>query len=439
MVTVFQDVVLLFPAVPQQPEDNDGFSFMCSPSMRSSTLQSQGAEKMARLTDSTLESGSNDPVLETGTDDTMNSKQLPVLEMVTSEEVDKRMQDACCTPHRTGPGKPCMQAPAWVDPAILAERRRWWRLRCKGMLFAYLAVSLGMAAALAALFLDLADDGNGEGVRHVRTMCLQLLLVATLSIASAVVEHLPFLLADRRPLDAPGCTPEPPAMWTPFLPRPPPHALFACIETVVVLGKFLVFLIFALHVDQVWPRNARAVALAWTSHMCIVLDIVLCVIIGILLGLPGSVVPNVFSDDRPRHSRNPLSWQLVVLGGAIGALGVGVRGLRFGDRALDECAFAGLSIPARLTGALVLDLPHLIIARRRLRWHRQVGGSMLVGGHGCDGRSLGSHPRGEDDLGRLLVVHVRLGLPASLFVPAQEGSRIFQMGVDEQGHSAGEA
>ena len=42
-------------------------------------------------------------------------------------------------------------------------------------------------------------------------------------------------------------------------------------------------------------------------------------------------------------------------------LGVGLRGLRRGDAALDACAVAGLEAPAKILAVFVLDVPHLVL------------------------------------------------------------------------------
>lgn len=238
---------------------------------------------------------------------------------------------------------------------MVADHRTRCRRRCLGRLLASTSVGLASAAGVCAV-LDFSFEGGSSG-----DLGEQLPLVAGLALAAVLVEHAPFLLERRvRPAGF-ARRPEPPAPWSPWLPGPPPRAALACLETALVLGKFLVFLAFAARAESYGYRSTLAWALATASRVCLIVDAVLCAAMGASVGLCMGTLPNVFPDDGLDMPRNLLSIQLVAFGAVIGALGVGLRGLRYGDLRVDACIAAGVHAPPRLLAVLVLDLPHLVL------------------------------------------------------------------------------
>jgi len=283
----------------------------------------------------------------------------------------------------TGPGSEAIFSKLGHDDkmALLSEYGSWRLRRREGHVLRCTAGALAIAAVGTVAALPLSG-GDAPGMEA--RVWLPLALV--LALAAAVVEHAPVLTvrhtvgsefrgggiaapavaAASLPLmPGPHSLPLVDSMPTPWAPEPgsrEPHVGVALAETVITLGKFLVFITFACHAALLDLAGTDVSAFVVTSRVCISLHVALCAVLGLLFGCATRCMPTVFLDDRPDGPRNALSAHLLGLGGAIiGPLDVGLRGICRGDPSLDACALAGLCAPARLLAAVTLDVPHLVL------------------------------------------------------------------------------
>jgi len=201
---------------------------------------------------------------------------------------------------------------------------------------------------------------------HQSTSAMNLSLVGAIVFAScfaAVVEHAPLLMANPSTSDVQHrleyCAPAAP--WTPIRVQVPQNPRVALIETALVLWKYMAFLGFAYHFSDLRLGDDLASTLSMVSRIFMVFHVMLCVALGVGVGATMVTLPNLFPDIGPGSSTNPLAVHMMFLGGFIGALDVGFRGLRRGDQVMDHCLFAGIGAGCRLVAAVLLDLPHTVI------------------------------------------------------------------------------
>lgn len=241
--------------------------------------------------------------------------------------------------------------PVQQDEQDRLRRRR----RLEGWFMAMLSLGLAVSAAVAVSLVPWQAASAGDK----GPVACQLLLIIVLVVSAAVVEHLPFWTS--RPLQQLAATPAA-AAGAGAVATPPRAWRLACLETALGLGRSVGILAFAFHAGRWRPGSSLAAALAAASRGFILLTLALCAVAGMVMGLGGGSLPNVFADDDGRRARNLLSRHLLALGSAIGFLGVGLRGFHRGDPSCDACFVAGVGSVARLVTAVTLDVPHFVLA-----------------------------------------------------------------------------
>eukprot|EP00747_Dinoflagellata_sp_TGD_P167421 gnl/TRDRNA2_/TRDRNA2_191829_c0_seq1.p1 gnl/TRDRNA2_/TRDRNA2_191829_c0~~gnl/TRDRNA2_/TRDRNA2_191829_c0_seq1.p1 ORF type:complete len:491 (-),score=52.33 gnl/TRDRNA2_/TRDRNA2_191829_c0_seq1:292-1686(-) len=347
-----------------------------------------------------------------------SSDEVPLRPDVVAASTAGVVLASKCGPSSSSCSGPChpweggftREGAAAETSAAQRERRR----RCReGCILVYAAVSLALAAAVSTAFLpvggDVRDDVAGPNL-------LVFLPLIALVVAAVSVEHMPFLAAGpHRTIDCdyfnscaqieklaklaklakgpqqhragickgglfgciPTCSirrtggkrrrghelmagmPPMPAPWAP--PPRPPRVWAGLLETSVFLSKLLVFVAFGCHAEQLRPSDDNTAALARASRTCLIVDALVCGILGLILGHAARSMPNVFSEDRFSRPRNIFSIHLLCLGSLIGFLGVGIRGLHRGNWHVDSCFAAGFGAPSRIAATVILDIPHLVI------------------------------------------------------------------------------
>lgn len=216
------------------------------------------------------------------------------------------------------------------------------RHRCEGQLLSAVSVALCVGSALTVALVDL------------RARASRLAIAAGLAVAASLMEHSSFMFQNADPPHM--REPLTPAPWNPWAAQPK-RTVASLFGTMLGLLKVLVFLTFACHSGTLCPSRV-AQQLQWASRVLLALHLGLTSAVILLLGSASGSLPNIYPDCR---ARNPLSRQLLICGAAIGALGIGARGLRRGDAALDACLFAGLAAIPRVLAVFLLDIPHLIL------------------------------------------------------------------------------
>mmetsp|Transcript_136833 Transcript_136833/g.249450 ORF Transcript_136833/g.249450 Transcript_136833/m.249450 type:complete len:569 (-) Transcript_136833:167-1873(-) len=225
---------------------------------------------------------------------------------------------------------------------VLLEHQLPRRKRCRGVVisFATAALAIGATASVGLLpwiAVPCSGDTNETVQLRVFSWLLPAAVLLMLTCVVSVMENSIFLIERSF------------GVWSGF------------VETFTTFGKFLVFFSFGCHAAALRPEDAHTAAVALTSRICLIVYSVLSTFLGFYVGHISRSLPNVFAEDRPDRRRNVLSAQLLWFGAISGTFGVGLRGLRYGDRSLNASLFGSVFAPMRLLAVVLLDVPHLVL------------------------------------------------------------------------------
>lgn len=251
------------------------------------------------------------------------------------------------------------EVPAGYAPTLagfasvpLAERQAGWRRRCEGRLLACASLAVAAAAGACVVVADLSGD--------VPLLLRGLALAVALASVAVALERWPARAVALPPPTRRGGRSSGTGLGGArrcCLLR----AGLSCAEAAAALGRCLAFLAMACHLRSLRPNDTVVAALVVASRLCISLAALASAVLGGLIARLCGRLPSVFMDDGQGHAGNTVSVHLLALGAAVGTLGVGVRGLQWGDQNLDECFFSGVCAPAKILAAFALDAPHIVL------------------------------------------------------------------------------